>query len=141
MRHENWQNKFWDALRENGEQQFSYGSIDCVLFAANMADAISVDGRYAERAKSMFKWASTREALILTRERSLVDMVEDVLGPIQRWQELQHGDIVAVVRDNETGSGPEQMLGVHDGVQVMAKGAHALVPVWWSEALGGWRVT
>jgi hypothetical protein len=138
MRHEDWQRRFWDALKEMDGQPFKYGSHDCILFGARMADVITVDGRYEERAREQFSWFSAKDALTILAEFDLKDCIEQVLGPMQRWQFLQQGDLILLLHDS--GRGPEQVLGVHDGVQVMAPREVGIGPLWWSEALGGWRI-
>ena len=138
MRHEDWQNRFWNEMKACDGVSFEYGSHDCILFAAKLADAISVDGRYVDRAKMAFQWDDTRTAASLLQEHRLQELIETVLGSMRRWQELQHGDLVLMLHDN--GRGMEQTLGVHDGVQVMVPAARGLTPLWWNEALGGWRI-
>ena len=134
MRHKDWQTRFWRALESERTQRFVWGKRDCALFAASMADAIS-DGEYVRRAREVFTWSNEDEALALLSERSLTDLVESVLGPMQRWQRLGMGDMV-IIRDDEN----IESLCIHDGVQLIGPKAigYRAIPVRY--ALGGWRV-
>lgn len=138
MRYEDWQPRFWHGLEKMSEVRFEYGSHDCILFGAKMADVISSDGGYVERARKAYDWSNDKDALRLLQNQALGVLIESVLGTMTRWQELQWGDLVLVVHDN--GRGPEQMLGVHDGTQIICPREFGLQAIWWSEALGGWRI-
>lgn len=134
MRYEDWQKRFWAELERQRVLPFAFGTCDCVLYAASVADAVSMDGRYVERARSAFSWSDASGAAKLLEERSLRDMVEDVLGPMQPWPRLTMGDIVLCARDGS------ELVAVHDGSNPIAKDDLTLVTLLWSTAVGGWKV-
>lgn len=133
MRKPNWQAAFWSALEAHRQQPFAYGVRDCILFGSSMADAITIEADYTARAKRAFAWKNKREALRLLKDRALQSMIEDVLGPMQKWSQLQMGDLVLCTQDG-------QILAVHDGTRPIAPGDRTLVPLRWADALGGWRI-
>lgn len=120
---------------EARDMRFVWGSHDCVLFAAKMADAIS-DARHAERAKLAFQWSSAREAAAIVGNADLRELVEVVMGPMLRWQSLSIGDIVLIKDDDGMYS-----LAIHDGVQIIGPDAVGYKNIPFSYAQGGWKVT
>lgn len=135
MRHEDWRARMWAEIERQRGLPFEYGSADCVLFGAAVADAISVGGNYAERARAAFAWSDARTAAGLLSESTLREMVEAVLGPIQPWQRLGAGDLVLCVVDGR------ELVAVSDGTTPIAKGDRRLDHLRWSDAIGGWRIT
>lgn len=115
--------------------RFVWGSHDCVLFAAKMADAIS-DARYVERAKQAFQWSNAREAAAIVGDADLRELVEVVMGPMLRWQSLSIGDMVLIKDDDGM-----QSLAIHDGVQIIGPDAVGYKNIPFSYAQGGWKVT
>lgn len=135
MRYPDWQRRFWSEIDTQGTQSFEWGARDCVLFAATMADAISMDGRYVERAREAFSWRNEREALALTQS-GLQSLVESVLGPAIPWVRLSIGDIAIFIDDEG-----REALGIHDGAGVVAPDAVGLKPIPFRCLKGGWMVT
>jgi hypothetical protein len=134
MRYADWQKRFWAELERQRVLKFKYGKHDCVLFAAAMADAITMDGDFTKRAQEAFKWINKREALKLLGSRTLRDMIEDVLGPMAKWTTLGQGDLLLTLQEGQ------QLVAVHDGVQPIASGDRALVRLSWDVVVGGWRI-
>lgn len=110
MRYQDWQARFWVEMQRQRAAPFVWGQRDCVLFAATMADAVSVDGRYVDRARAAFKWTNAIEAARLLADQSLQSLVETVLGPMQPWPRLSMADMALVIDDNG-----RQSLATHDG--------------------------
>ncbi len=133
MRHVDWQDKFWVALTAQTPLPFEYGVCDCVLFAARMADAISIDGQYVQRARDMFEWSDGVSAAKLL-ETPLQELVEHVLGPMQSWVRLGQGDLLLC--DSPEG----HIMAVHDGTTPVGKAHRRLTVLSMSQVLGGWRV-
>lgn len=133
MRYDNWQDRFWRAMDESSKQPLVWGEQDCVLFAANMADAIS-NARFIERARAAFCWSNERDAVGLTRD-GLRPLIESVLGEMQPWTHLSQGDLVLVVDDKQ-----RESLAVHDGCQIIGKSATGVQPIPFRCAKGGWKV-
>lgn len=135
MRKERWQPLMWEAIEAARVRSFEWGTHDCVLCAAKIADAIS-DGNYVERARHSFSWANEAEAQALLSDNTLQQLVESVLGPIQRWTALGQGDLLLVqISDDHTA------LGIHDGTQAVVAGLDGGIVVRrMAHVLGGWRV-
>lgn len=120
-------------MDESSRRPLIWGEQDCVLFGATMADAIS-DGRYTERARDAFAWTNEREAVELIRD-GLRPLVERVLGEMQPWTRLFHGDLVLVVDDKQ-----RESIAVHDGCQIIGKSTHGVQPIPFRCVKGGWKV-
>lgn len=133
MRPEDWQDRFWEAMDEAQETSFEWGVHDCVLFSCKMATAIG-DRNYVEDARAAFSWSSASEALELTRE-GLQALIESVLGPMEPWTRLGHGDLVLVLDD----AGRESLV-IHDGCQLIGVAQHGVRPIPMRCAKGGWKV-
>jgi hypothetical protein len=134
MKYEDWQARFWRAMEESSGQPLVWGEQDCVLFGAKMADAIS-DGKYTERARAAFAWSNEREAVELIRGGGLRALIESVLGEMQPWTRLAHGDLVLVVDDKQ-----RESLAVHDGCQIIGKSASGVQRIPFRCVQGGWKV-
>lgn len=135
MRYLDWQSRFWKSLEEKRNIEFEYGTHDCVLFATSMADAIS-DAGYAARAREAFSWKNPRDALRLTDGKQLRELIEAVMGPIERWQYMSMGDMV-LINDEEQ----RQSLCIHDGCQLIGPDQVGFKAIPMRYAIGGWRVT
>lgn len=133
MRYEGWQCKFWEQMEASRTAKFEWGSHDCVLFAAKMADAIS-DSGYMKKANASFKWSDARAAIDLTRD-GLRPLVESVLGPMCSWTRLSQGDIALVVDD-----GGRESLAIHDGCCLIGPSDIGVKVIPFRYATGGWRV-
>lgn len=135
MRYADWQKRFWAAMDAQRKSAFVWGSNDCVLFAASMADAIS-DGGYVRRAKDSFAWTNAREAAALLSAGELQQQVEAVLGPLLPWPRLNMGDIALVLDDKA-----RQSLSIHDGCQFIGKTENGVQSIPFHYVQGGWHVT
>jgi hypothetical protein len=133
MRYEDWQTKFWVAMEEARTAHFEWGSHDCVLFAAKMADAIS-DSGYVGKARAAFTWTDMRSAIQLLGD-GLQPQVESVLGEMQRWQRLSQGDIVLIADDDG-----RESLAIHDGCQLLGPDEIGYKVIPFRCAKGGWKV-
>ena len=134
MKYPDWQKRFWQVLESKREATFAYGTHDCVLFAASMADAIS-DADYMERAREAFSWSNAREALVLTHGKDLQSLIESVMGPMQRWQYMSMGDMVLICDEAD-----QKSLCVHDGCKLLGPDAVGFKEVPMRYAVGGWKV-
>lgn len=134
MRLEGWQDLYWAAMEKAREARFQWGSHDCVLFAAKMATAIC-DRDYIAETRAAFAWSSEEEALELTKD-GLQSLVESVLGPMQPWVALGHGDLILIRDDAEMES-----MASHDGCQFIGVAARGIRPIPMRCAVGGWQVT
>lgn len=134
MRFTDWQSRFWQAIDSARAKPFEWGTNDCALFAAGMADAISMDGRYVERART-FSWTSIKDVAELLDGRELLELVEGLLGPLQDWRTLQMGDLVLVLDDEQ-----QQSIAVHDGAQIVGPDKFGLKSIPFRCVKGGWRV-
>lgn len=140
MRYVDWQKRFWAALEGQRSLPFKYGSCDCILFAATVADAISADGNYVLRAREAFNWNNRETAYSLLATDNLQALIESVLGAMQPWPRLVAGDLVLCTAQTAEPDEPPQILCVHDGTSPIAKAHRKLVTVAWSHAIGGWRI-
>lgn len=135
MRYSDWQQRFWKALDARRTENFSYGVYDCVLFAAAMADSIS-DANYAKRATQAFRWRNSRDALRLIEGKELRELIEVVMGPIERWQYMSMGDMVLINDEAQ-----QQSLCIHDGCQLIGPDQVGFKVIPMRYAIGGWRVS
>jgi hypothetical protein len=134
MRKENWQRCFWTEIQAQSVEPFQYAVRDCVLSAARVADAISVDGSYESRARAAFSWSSEREAVRLISD-GLKPLIESVLGPMVKWTVLSEGDLVLIEDDKG-----RECLAVHDGVQIISPDSTGWRAIPFRCVKGGWRV-
>lgn len=135
MRHSDWQKRFWAAMEAARNTPFEWGTFDCVLFSASMADAVTVDGNYVSRAREAFSWGNEREALKLLSTGSLESLVSMVMGPMIPWPRLSMGDIVLANYEGR------EAMGVHDGSQLIVRTIEeAISALPWRYAMGGWKV-
>lgn len=137
MRPLDWQMGFWAAMDRHMKLDFVWGERDCVLFAADIADSITLDGRYVERACAAFDWDGIMSATKLLSGTTLRALVETVLGPAVPWVQCCHGDIVLVI--DEDG---RECLTVHDGTQLIGPRPNNIgvqaVPFRYAQC--GWRI-
>lgn len=138
MRRDDWQQNFWKQMEIHRHLPFVWGVRDCVMFAADMADAVTVDGDYADRARAAFEWSDARDAVRLVGANGLRAMIESVLGPSVRWTECGHGDLILVIDERD-----RECLTVHDGTQLVGPkddGDSGVQAVPFRYARCGWRV-
>lgn len=135
MRHDDWQKRFWAAMEAARNTPFEWGKFDCILCFASVADAISINGAYVDRARSAFAWTDEREALRLLSTDSLESLISTVMGPMVSWPRLSMGDFVLVNYEGH------EALGMHDGAQLMARTVDSpMQALPWRYAMGGWKV-
>lgn len=133
MKYPDWQERFWAAVNDACTKKFDWGTHDCVLFAAKIADAIS-DSGYMEMAKQSFTWTDMRGAVDITRN-GLRPLVVSVLGEMRPWTVLTQGDI-ALVLDDEG----RESLAIHDGCQVIGPAEVGVRTIPFRCVKGGWKV-
>ncbi len=134
MRHEDWQARFWKAIDAASARQFEWGTHDCVLFAASVADAIS-DREYLRLARDAFAWNDARSAIALTKDDGLQFLVETVLGNAVRAVDISQGDIALIVDDEG-----KQSLAIHDGCSIVGIDAIGLKKIPFRYVKAGWKI-
>jgi hypothetical protein len=134
MRKTDWQTCFWSEIKRQNEQPFQYAARDCVLSAARVADAITVDGRYESRAKEAFAWSDEREAIRLMKF-GLEPLIASVLGRMRPWTTLNMGDLVLIEDDKG-----RECLAVHDGVGIVSPDSVGWRSIPFRCVRGGWHV-
>jgi hypothetical protein len=133
LRYPDWQRRFWAEIYAQRKEPFVWGTRDCVLSAARIADSIS-DVGYARKAMASFQWANERDAVVLIRS-GIRQPVESVMGPMIRWTQLCMGDIALIVDDDD-----RESLGIHDGAQVIGPDAIGFKVIPFRCVKGGWHV-
>lgn len=136
MRYPDWQKRFWAEMTRQRTAPFVWGERDCILFAATVGDAVSMDGNYVGRARAAFQWSNAREAAALLETTGLRSLVETVMGPMLPWPRLTMADFV-LVRDDEG----RQSLAVHDGTIVVGPIDPGVQRIPFRNVQGGWHVT
>lgn len=135
MRYEDWQARFWAEMDRQRTAPFVWGARDCILFAATVGDAVSMDGNYVQRAREAFNWKNAREAAALLATSDLQSLVATVMGPMQPWARLGMADFALVVDDNG-----RQSLAVHDGTYVFGPVDPGMQRIPFRNVKGGWLV-
>lgn len=133
MRHADWQSRFWAELERARTRQWQWGVHDCVSFGARMADVIS-DSDYI-LLKARFAWKDARDVARLLRDTDLITLVAGVLGTPMDRRFARHGDLVMSV--DTTG---QQVLAVHDGVQLLVAAEVGFTAVATSYGRAAWRI-
>lgn len=121
------------TLLKTAHQPFEYGTLDCCLFVAQVAEAITgID--YAEK----FTHTSELEALQYIDEAgNLETLVTDLLGaPVTDLTSLVDGDPV-LVRVPVVG---EETLAIYCNGQVIAKQQHGVIKLPLKTILKGWNL-
>lgn len=134
MRRPDWQPRLMDALHESAHGEFAYGTHDCAIGAARVADAISVDSHYVQRLHEMFAYANAEEVEAILRDGGgLRRLVTEFLGqqPIPVGHAMA-GDLALV-----TDLAGQRVLGICEGLQVICAGVG---PLPMSQAICAWRI-
>lgn len=132
MRREDWVDQLFRVIDEHQGAEFAYGSTDCVLFAARVADAMT-DGDYEAQMRAIYQ--DERSAVRALAERGgLEGAVRSVLGEPIGLAYLQRGDIVLFENAGR------EMLGVWDGQAIVAPTAAGLGRAQVDAARVAWRV-
>lgn len=127
-------------MASSAAEPFEWGSGDCVLKAARVADAIVVEPCFEAAARAAFSWTDEESALArLVEVDGLRNAVVSVLGESMPWQELSQGDLV-LCRTGSDEPGKEYCVAVHDGVNPVAFVGDSMRSLPWRLAECGWEV-
>ena len=140
IRKDRWQDAFWATLLIEARSPFAWGTADCVLKAARVADSTLVEPVLESLARSSFAWhdeASAVDALI--EAGGLLAAVSAVLGPSVPWTRLTQGDLL-LCRTGLTEPGRDLCVAVHDGVDPIAFVGDVMRPLPWRLVECGWEV-
>lgn len=134
MRVENWQQRFWDALRDAHGRKFQWGEHDCVLFAARMVDTIT-GSELVRRIQTLHPYQDAKSAAEHIKSAGgLRAIVTSYLGEPVPPAHLSTGDVVLF---DQLG---HETLGIHDGVNVIGPGLSKLERVSHAAVVCGWKV-
>lgn len=137
---ERWQDEFWAALSRESASPFVWGSGDCVLKAARVADAIVVEPIFENAARDAFSWIDEATAIAaINSAGGLRAAIETVLGPAVDTRRLTQGDLL-LCRTGSDEPGRDLCVAVHDGVSPMAFVGDRLRPLPWRLVECGWEV-
>ena len=110
-------------LQQYKDNNFSWGTMDCCVFAGELAEKINEKPLHLENWRDFLDYSNMEESKKTIKElggKKMKDLPSIILGtPIKNISEVKHGDIV--YSEDENGDG---MLGVCNGVRAyfMAKG-------------------
>lgn len=131
MRLPDWQERFSDFGKARGSMPFAWGANDCCAFAA--AAVLAITG--ANPMAAFPRYTSERQALRLIEDGGgLRALTSTALGAAVSPLRAGVGDVVLVINDDR------EMLGVCNGVNVMAPGELGMAVLSMEAALAAWKV-
>ena len=131
MRDSNWQLRLAEFGRARASMPFRWGSNDCCSFAAAAVEAITAIDLMA----SVEPYATELGALRrITEAGGLKALASQYLGEAVSPLMAGVGDVVLVMNEGR------EMLGICNGVNVMAPGADGMVALSMNTAVAAWRI-
>jgi hypothetical protein len=135
MRHADWQTRYHAAIKTASIVPFTWGTHDCVTFAAYVADCIA-DGAIMKKVQERYSWSSEVEAYaIIQRVGSLKLLIEEFMGLALPWSKCAVGDPILAIQ-----SGGKEILGVQDGHNLLVPASIGIEGLSLHSAVCGWRV-
>ncbi|MDQ0082949.1 hypothetical protein J2W35_003308 [Variovorax boronicumulans] len=131
MRLKDWQQRFSDFGKARASMPFAWGSNDCCTFAAAAVEAISGVNpmadveRYSTEVGALRRIAEAGDLKALAAAH-LGEPVSQLLAGV--------GDVVLVMNEGR------EMLGICNGVNVMAPGEFGMVALGMDAALAAWKI-
>jgi hypothetical protein len=131
MRLQDWQLRFSEFGKARASMPFAWGSNDCCTFAAAAVEAQTG----ADPMASVPAYDSAAEAARMMEEGGgLEQLASSLIGPPVPAAMAGVGDIVLVV------NAAREMLGVCNGINVLAPGEAGMVVLGMESALAAWKI-
>lgn len=131
MRLPDWQLRLSEFGKARASMPFAWGSNDCCSFAAAAVEAITGSNPM----RSVVPYSSEIGALRRISEAGgMAALASQYLGEPRPSLMAGVGDVVLVVNEER------EMLGVCNGVNVMAPGEHGMVALNMNAAIAAWKI-
>lgn len=131
MRLQNWQERFSDFGKARVSMPFAWGANDCCTFAA--ASVLAITGRDLRSAFPSYDGAHGA-ARAIEEGGGLQQLATRMLGAPVKPEMAAVGDVVLVVNEGR------ELLGVCNGVNVVAPGQTGSVPLGMDTAVAAWKI-
>jgi hypothetical protein len=131
MRLPDWQMRFSDFGKARASMPFSWGSNDCCTFAAGAVQAITGQNPMALVAPYKTEFAAAR---LMKEGGGLQQIAASLLGQPVAPTMAAVGDVVLLINEGR------EMLGICNGVNVMAPGESGMVALGMDAALAAWKI-
>jgi hypothetical protein len=139
MRLPDWQKRFAEFGQARASMPFSWGSNDCCLFAAHAVEAVTGRNPMAEFEAYGTAAGPRRKALrrllrAIDKAGGLRAFVTAHLGEPVSPRMAGVGDVVMVANEGD------ELVGVCNGVNVVAPGKDGMVCLSMSDAIAAWKI-
>lgn len=131
MRLPDWQGRFSDFGKARASMPFEWGPNDCCSFAAASVEALTGVNPMADAEAYSTALAAAR---IVDEAGGMEALASAYLGPAVSSRMAGVGDVVLVINASR------EMLGVCNGVNVMAPGELGMVALGMESALAAWKI-
>jgi hypothetical protein len=131
MRLPDWQMRFSDFGKARASMPFSWGSNDCCTFAAAAVEAITGTDLMALVAPYETELAAAR---LIKDGGGLQQIAASLLGQPVAPNMAAVGDVVLFINEGR------EMLGICNGVNVMAPGESGMVALGMDAAVAAWKI-
>jgi hypothetical protein len=139
MRLPDWQQRFSDFGKARASMPFEWGSNDCCTFAAAAMEALTGRNPMASfesygTSRGMRRQALRRLFRRMEKAGGLGAFAHQQLGPSSPPLFAAVGDVVLVMNEGR------EMLGICNGVNLMAPGSLGMVTLGMNAALAAWKI-
>lgn len=131
MRLPDWQERFSDFGKARGSMPFAWGSNDCCTFAAACIAAITGTNPMADVRPYNTERAAAR---LISKGGGLLALATSFLGASVSPLRAGVGDVVLVTNEGR------EMLGICNGVNVVAPGEFGMVALGMQAAVAAWKI-